>query len=331
MCVAIIGGGLAGTACAYVLKQNGHEPVIYEASDALASGASGNKIGLYNPRFSALKDKNADYFTAAFFEALALFEQAGEEIDWNPCGALYLINDEKKIQRYPKINKSWDWADEEMRIVSAIEATSIAGVEINTKALYLPRSGFISPAKLCAYYAKGIETHLGRTISALEELEECDVIILACGMGVKSFYPDLLIKAVRGQVTYVKSKAPIKNLKSILSFGGHVAPEHGGAHCIGSTFQPWLDHSKILTGDDALNIEKCLQAVPSLDSDYDVVDHRAAVRVASKDHMPIIGRKGELNGRIPVYITVAHGSHGILSSLRAARLLVSDICLSCHP
>ncbi|MDH5723755.1 MAG: FAD-dependent 5-carboxymethylaminomethyl-2-thiouridine(34) oxidoreductase MnmC [Alphaproteobacteria bacterium] len=325
MRVAIIGGGLAGTACAYALKQAGYDSVIYEASDAIASGASGNKIGLYNPRFTAQKDENAKYFTAAFFEALALFEQAKEEIDWNPCGALFLMNDEKKIRRYPKTVESWDWPDNDMRLVSAKEATNIAGVEISEKALYLPRSGFISPAKLCAYYAKGIETRLGHKISALEDLEECDAIILACGMGAKSFYPDLPIKAVRGQVTYVRSKAPMNNLKSILSFGGYVTPEHGGVHCIGSTFQPWLDHSDILTGDDTLNIEKCLQAIPGLNGDYEVVDHRAAVRVASKDHMPIIGKKDELNGRIPIYLSLAHGSHGILSSFRSARLLVNEL------
>lgn len=36
--VAIIGGGLAGTACAYILKQEGIEPVLYEASDAGGRG-----------------------------------------------------------------------------------------------------------------------------------------------------------------------------------------------------------------------------------------------------------------------------------------------------
>lgn len=63
--IAIIGGGLAGTSCAYVLKQYGFEPVIYEAGDKLAYGASGNEVGLYNPRFS-----KKEVFYLTFFHLL---------------------------------------------------------------------------------------------------------------------------------------------------------------------------------------------------------------------------------------------------------------------
>lgn len=321
MRIAIIGGGLAGTACAYILKNAGHEPVIYEASNTLASGASGNKIGLYNPRFSTQMDKNAQYFSTAYFEALTLFEQAGREIDWNPCGTLYLINDEKRARRYPRINESWDWLDEDMRIVSAQEASTLAGIEIPNDALYLARSGFISPAKICAYYAKDIEVNLNHEINSLKELEGFDTFILACGLGAKQFYPDLQIKPVRGQVTYVKSTPPMNKLKSVVEFGGSIAPEHGGAHFLGSTFQPWLDHSDILDEDDHLNIERTIEALPCLKGAYKVTDHRAGVRVASKNHMPIIGKVDEIRGGMSVFSSVAHGSYGILSSLRGAQII----------
>ena len=53
MKAAIIGGGLAGCALAFSLKQAGVTPVVYESASRLAAGASGNSIGLYNPRFTA--------------------------------------------------------------------------------------------------------------------------------------------------------------------------------------------------------------------------------------------------------------------------------------
>tara|TARA_B100001989_G_scaffold233340_1_gene193182 strand:- start:7613 stop:8635 length:1023 start_codon:yes stop_codon:yes gene_type:complete len=320
MKIAIIGGGLAGTACAYVLKNAGHEPVIFEASDSLASGASGNKIGLYNPRFTAQKDKVAEFYSSAFFKALEVFEKAKSEIDWNPCGALHLINDEKKQKRFPKTVESWEWSDQDMHLVSATEASKISGIEIPNDALYLPRSGFVSPAKLCTYYAKDVDTQFNQKIENLEDLE-CDAIILACGMGAKHFYPELPIKPVRGQVTYVQSEGNLQNLKCTIGYGGYVAPSLNGVHCIGSTFQRWLDHSDLLDEDNDSNIQKCVQNLPVLDREYKITDQKAGIRTTSKDHMPIIGQIDQINGKIPVFISTAHGSHGILSSLAAANIL----------
>ena len=72
MRVAIIGAGLAGTALAYVLKQGGAEPVIYEASGNIASGASGNDVGLYNPRFTAEQGPEQAFYSDAFFKAICI-------------------------------------------------------------------------------------------------------------------------------------------------------------------------------------------------------------------------------------------------------------------
>lgn len=66
MKVAVIGGGLAGCAAAYILKKAGAEPVVFESSSTLASGASGNELGMYNPRFSAQRTPQSDFFQLLF-------------------------------------------------------------------------------------------------------------------------------------------------------------------------------------------------------------------------------------------------------------------------
>jgi glycine/D-amino acid oxidase-like deaminating enzyme len=93
--VAIIGGGLAGCALAWILRQMGQEPVVYEAASELASGASGNFSGLYNPRFSALRGPDADFYAAAFSLALRSFKTLND-IDWSPTGVLILMDTDKK-------------------------------------------------------------------------------------------------------------------------------------------------------------------------------------------------------------------------------------------
>jgi tRNA 5-methylaminomethyl-2-thiouridine biosynthesis bifunctional protein len=318
MKVTIIGGGLAGCALAYVLKQAGMEPVIHETGMSLAAGASGNKAGLYNPRLSAERHAQSDYYSAAFAEAIRTFEILSG-IEWNRCGALHLMSDEKRATRYAQTVKNWDWPQEHMRLVSRDEASAIAGVALAHDALWLPDSGSVSPEKLCAAYARGVEVKLNAKITALDEFHE-EIVVFACGMGVKNFTQTrhIPVNAVRGQVTYVKPNAESAGLKTNLCYGGYFSPALNGEHMLGATFQRWLDHDSIIMEDDADNIAGLKQVAPALAENLEVMGHRAAVRTASKDHFPIVGR---VKGQEKLYVSTGHGSHGILSTLAAAHII----------
>ena len=341
--VAIIGGGLAGTACAYMLRQAGVEPVIYEAGESLASGASGNDLGMYNPRFSAERTPEAEYHMAAFDLALEVFPSLchseqneesgaimqgvssaygvrndGNNIDWEQCGALHLITDEKKAKRFPQTVENWGWG-ERLRIVGAKEASAIAGIELEYDALYVPESGYVSPKKLCHALAENVEVKLGQRIENVADID-ADVVILANSLSAKTFEPELPVKPVRGQVTQVRATESSKALKCNVHYGGYMSKAHGGVHMVGATFQRWLDHTDLLDEDDEHNISKIAEFVPSLGSGYEIVNHRASLRCASKDHFPIVGELSD-----GLCVSIAHGSHGIISSLMAARILTDMI------
>lgn len=320
MKVAILGGGLAGTSCAYMLARAGAEPVIYETGADLAGGASGNALGLYNPRLAAEMSPESEFYSYAFFRALDVFAGAGQA-GWNPCGALHLMSDDKKRQRFEKMAQSWNWPEEDMRIVPARTASDVAGVEISMDAVYLPRSGYVSPKKLCAFYAQDVEIRYGAKVQDLSALQ-ADAVILACGPGVKRFAEFLPLQTLRGQITQIRATEKSKKLKTALCYGGYVMPAQDGTHWVGSTFQRWLSHTDILPDDDADNTAKMFAAVPALRGEYDITGQRAALRVASKDQFPVVGK---LPGREDVYISAAHGSHGILSSLAAADILTAMI------
>jgi tRNA 5-methylaminomethyl-2-thiouridine biosynthesis bifunctional protein len=320
MRVAIIGAGLAGTALAYVLKQAGAEPLIYEASGSIASGASGNDVGLYNPRFTAEQGPEQAFYSDAFFKAIEVFK-ALPDIDWNPCGALHLVPDEKKAKRFPKTVENWGWGENEMRMVSPQQASDIAGVEITKDCLYLPRSGIVSPRKLCVAYSQGVEVNLNTVIHDLSFIE-ADAIVLAAGMECLNFPEgmDLPLKAVRGQISYFRQTEVSSRLRCTLGYSGYIAPAIGGVHCIGSTFQRWLSHTEIIPQDDTDNLEKMMTNIPSLKGEYNLTDCRAAVRTTAHDHFPVIGKLTE-----GVFVSTAHGSHGILSSLMGAHIISNMI------
>ena len=107
-----------------------------------------------------------------------------------------------------------------------------------------------------------------------------------------------------------------------MNYGGYCTPSLKGTHTIGATFQRWLDHSDLLPDDDADNIQKLSAVAPQLAKDMEAIHSRASLRCASKDHFPIVGQLEEYPN---IYISAAHGSHGIISSFAAAHLIADMI------
>lgn len=321
MKIAIIGAGLAGTSCAYLLKEYGFNCIVYESFSALASQGSGNNLGLYNPRLCAEYTPEAELYKTAFDFALETFPKLDKSINWNPCGALHLMTEEKRKIRYNKMVNSWGWDEGMMKIVSAKEASAIAGIPIDYDALYLPQSGAVSPKNLCKAYAQNIDIRYGHPISNLSDID-ADIIILANGAGSNQF-PEaahLPLGTVRGQITEIKATKAAAQLKTALCYSGYTAPIQNGVQHIGSTFQRWLDHTNILEDDDEANIEKLYKNVPALAGDYEIDNHRAGLRITAPDHVPIIGKVSER-----LYVSTAHGSHGILTSLLGAKIITNMI------
>ncbi|MFP4313983.1 MAG: FAD-dependent 5-carboxymethylaminomethyl-2-thiouridine(34) oxidoreductase MnmC [Alphaproteobacteria bacterium] len=323
MKIAIIGAGLAGLSCHQFLKQYVSDLEIYEAGSNIASAASGNDIGAVNPRLSAFKTPESEFYSAAYSNAVRFFDRHGGAFDWHKCGALHLITDEKKEKRYAQTLENWGWPQDYMRLLTVQQASEVSGIDLQHKALHLSQSGFLNPKKLCAYYASGAKIKFGAKITSLKDIK-ADIIILACGQGLRSIKETkhLPLGAVRGQITHVDVTAKSSALRCNLHYGGYCTPALNGTHIIGASFQRWLDHSDIIEQDDQDNIDKLVAVAPNLCEGLQVTGQKASVRTTSNDHFPVIGA---LPGYDNVFISAAHGSHGIISSFAGARLLADMI------
>jgi tRNA 5-methylaminomethyl-2-thiouridine biosynthesis bifunctional protein len=328
MKIAIIGAGLAGCAAAHILKRYELDCIVYEAAPDIASNASGNPVGLVNPRFYAERNAESEYFARGFhraveeFDALALEEN--NPIGWQKCGALHLMNDEKKQKRFPQTFKNWGWSEKKMRLVNHEEASEIAGIKIGYDALYLPDSGYLNPKLLCERYVHDVDVRFKSRVTSLKDIQ-ADIIILACANSANQF-PEtrfLRLQSVRGQITQLFETPLSKKLRCNIHYGGYCTPVSRGIQTIGATFQPWLNHSEVVPEDDQENIDALHAILPALATEPAIVaGNRAAVRCTSKDHLPIIGA---LPDYPKIYATLAHGSHGILSSLAAAQIIADTI------
>lgn len=310
--IAIVGGGLAGTACARVFRDYGLTPVLYESENRVATQASGNLRGLYNPRLSAFRSPESDFYAAAFALTARTVKFAGD-VGQNPCGALHLITDEDRRKKFTRAVDHWGWG-EHMRLVDPTQASDIAGVFVSHPALYLPDAGYVCPPALCVSLADGIEPRFDHPVADINALD-ADAVILCNGVRAMDFVPDLKLHTVRGQVTLANSTEHSACLKTNLCYGGYAAPTVDGVHVVGASFQRWLSHTDLMAEDDRDNLDKLARAVPSL-TGLTIQGARASLRCSSHDRFPVIG---QVDDRI--FVSTAHGSHGIISSLLGAHYL----------
>ena len=225
-------------------------------------------------------------------------------IDFNVTGSLHLCIDEDKDRRFDGYINNLGWHPDHIRREG--------------RDLYYPEGASVSPSKLCHALANGVDVELNCDITALNEID-ADIIVLANGYAAEQLIQnDLPVHPVRGQVSWVRRQAEIdKNI----CFGGYITPSvKEGFHILGSSFQPWDKNTDVKPEDDKSNIDRYNSICNGNLSAGDVVGGWAALRTSSKDRFPIVGQLNE-----NLYISTAHGSHGIISSLYAARIILAQM------
>jgi tRNA 5-methylaminomethyl-2-thiouridine biosynthesis bifunctional protein len=321
--IAIIGAGLGGCAAAHYLHKNGHHVEIFEKEPHIAAKASGNARGLYNPRFRKQYDPEAVFYSSGYAASYGLFKSLGDAIDFVPCGALHLINSELKKDRFPALLASWKWHQDHMEWIDKSRSADICGIALAHDAVYLADSGVVSPVKLCAVLSKDVKVHTRVNYSNLD-LKPYDIVIYAVGASFKAFpeLADIDMHTVRGQITSLDMQHSALPLKTVLCYGGYMTPIHNDALTCGSTFQRWSYDVENDPLDDLDNVEKLNEVLPleHQQSPTQINGARAALRTASRDHVPVIGQLDQNS-----YVTTAHGSNGLLSSIMGGIILAEKI------
>lgn len=330
--IAVIGGGIAGASVAQCLHQKGCYITIFEKT-GIASGGSGNSIGLCNPRITYNRGHEADFYSSAFVNAHRLFKKISShhDIGFRGCGNLHAITDNQKEKRFGGFVENWGWHKDHAQILNPDLSSDIAGIKLNHSNLYLPDACMVSPKKLTEFLASSVSLILYDVITIEKNGDnwrvndnDFDVVILTGGFDVLKFpmAEHLPLQKIRGQITKVVVSDLYKKLKVNLSYGGYSSVAVNGEAIIGSTFQHWIDTDTLRPEDDDDNINKLKSVAPELTDGLMVTGGRASFRCAAKDRTPVIGK---IDGFENLYISTAHGSHGILSSLIGAEFLSAKI------
>ncbi|WP_457808481.1 bifunctional tRNA (5-methylaminomethyl-2-thiouridine)(34)-methyltransferase MnmD/FAD-dependent 5-carboxymethylaminomethyl-2-thiouridine(34) oxidoreductase MnmC [Kushneria sp. EE4] len=184
---------------------------------------------------------------------------------------------------------------------------------------------------------------------------KADHVVLACaeGAGRLSTSEFLPLQAVRGQVSHYRLDETAQALspRCVVCAGGYAPPAWDGVQSLGASFSPNDCDLSLRDEDDAFNLGELDRTLPELARalhNAPALPSRSGLRCASPDKSPYAGgvpqveywrkayaglgfdatRVPDVPGRYQkgLWVSLAHGSRGLVSAPLIAELLASRIC-----
>ncbi|HEY1095613.1 MAG TPA: tRNA (5-methylaminomethyl-2-thiouridine)(34)-methyltransferase MnmD [Alphaproteobacteria bacterium] len=319
--IAIIGAGLAGATMAHALQRQNINCTIFDRHPQSGLNASGNQLGLINPKLDVGHAAINDLGMSMYHFALHRLHDMADKIDLQQSGALHLATDKAKAQRQQKIISDLSWLPEHVEIVDAQKANTLSGVTISAdSALYYPDAVTLNTAKMVSALLDHCDVHWEHEITSLATLQKnYDTIIIASAEAAIALYPELdkILQPMRGQVTYFKAPG---TLNCPVIAGHYVAPVDAETWVTGATFQRQRTDSAPQDVDDQTNLAALPDLLFDLPEQTAITGHWAQIRYTTPDRRPLLGPIAE-----DVYLATGLGSHGLQYSFILAEILASQL------
>ena len=327
--VAVVGSGLAAATACLALVKRGISTTLYFDGDTLASGASGNPQGGFYPQLHSEASIASRIQAHSFLYARQAYDHTVEhakvcglaDVAHDFCGVIQLSFNDKVAERQNKLAAADVWPEALIKPVDSKEVSDIANLALPYSGLYIGLGGWLSPPQLVTAMIEealqsgkltlkpnhtyvsheAVETTKQRVqirfnldSAENEEVITADHLILALGAGAvnASDFDSLSLRPVRGQVEAIPTQMPIEQLNTVLCHKGYMTPVFEGRHALGSTYVK-NDLSTDVRGDETeMNLATHEQALANTDI-VQALQHdgkaRAATRLGSPDHQPVVG------------------------------------------
>lgn len=357
----VVGGGLAGCACAWAMAEQGWRTTVIDRHDAPALEGSGNPAGLFHGVVMRHDGPHARWLRAAAlaFEPIARAAVA-DGVPGAVDGLLRVEPEVAAADAMQAIIGNLGLPATYVQALSAAQASRRAGLALANPAWFYPGGGWISPRDLSRWYLRragervswrgGIEVdRLRRVDGEWQVLDAQGQVIDSAPALVLASAGDTLrllgasgwpIDAIRGQIS-ITSADHIRLPAVPLAGAGYVLPAAGGAAIFGATAQPGDRDARVRVEDHRLNLERLAQ-LTGCDTGVESAawSGRVGWRWTAGDRLPVIGAMPEtavpavgsadqprFMPRQPgLFVFTALGSRGIGVSALGARLVAAWVC-----
>lgn len=334
--IAIIGAGIAGLSSAWAFAQRGHQVSIYDQSAPLA-GASGNPLALLNPKLSPIAQSADHLMTLSWQFAQHYYPQ---------FKAFRAISVQQLIQKNPQ--EALDLVTEYSPDVLQHFSAEQLDLKTDYSSVQLKHAGAISPQQLCDqilahdlidFKIAQIE-HCQKLDNAQVQLLDTDQnilgafdhVVVCCARESQRFfshYPRL--RAIRGQVSWLKNTGLQLNPKQAYSFGGYCMQLDAEHLILGASFHPERDDTAVEYADHVHNYELIHTAFPDYAKSLPKIDNwqgRASVRAQTLDYFPVVGKGVD---DLEMYTFAGLGSKGFLFAPLCSEILAALVLKEACP
>ena len=356
----VLGAGLAGCYTANALARRGWLVTLVDAEMCVGGGASGNQQAILFPKLSASCSPLNNFMLNAYIFAVRTYQAILKK--WpigELCGMLQLAYNVKEQASQAKLQTWLANYPELGALVSAEEASSLAGILLQSGGMFVRRSGWLDSPALCKHLIQvpGINWVADTNVTSLAygggewsiNEQHADVLVIASGYRAATFAQTahLPITPVHGQMTAMQSNLSSAGLKVPLCADGHILPARQGSHGLGATYHPDLTEDVGSVADDRENLAKLDGFSVAIDWTGIVTGHWAGVRAATPDYLPLVGPVANpalfreqfagfasdakrwiplsLNAYHGLYVCAGFGSRGLTSIPLSAEWLAATI------
>jgi len=338
--VAVIGAGLAGSTVAASLARYGIASEIFEQHKQTAAGPSGNPKAVLLPYFTRKPCARDKFYRSALSFALNQTRVANswKEADWTPCGVVQLTSTERLRLAHEEFHSLGLPKDVALPKNSA-ELKELTGVSLKSAGFHYPTAGYLTPKLLVeALLANDvISLNLNTKIKRIEfdgkwtlysttyEFSGFDAVVVAGAYEAQELAQTaaLGLTPLRGQLNLVQASADSARLKTVLCYDGYVLPAENGTHLIGASFEHGVETTELNPEVADSLLERVRKWTPSFHSaQANHTEGRVSFRTTTKDKLPLAG---QLKNYQHLFVSLGHGSRGLLSAPITAEQLVSEL------
>ncbi|MFZ5556461.1 MAG: bifunctional tRNA (5-methylaminomethyl-2-thiouridine)(34)-methyltransferase MnmD/FAD-dependent 5-carboxymethylaminomethyl-2-thiouridine(34) oxidoreductase MnmC [Pseudomonadota bacterium] len=344
--VAVIGAGLAGTACAERLAARGVAVDLIERHAGPAREASANPCGVLRPMVSAAWTPQSRFTAAAAAYGTHELTRGGEPLRWGASGVLQLSRGERHAGKIAADTARMAAPADFVRGVDQAEAAAIAGVPVSGPGVWFAGGAWAVAPSVCearlARAGEGVRRVYSREAVQLRPQSDgwqvadaagavicaADAVILAnawqvTGLPAAAWLP---VRPVRGQTTLIPARAPAPQVPVCRE--GCITPAVDGWHALGATFGEEDPERTPRAADNLENLGRLERMLPGYGAGLDPqrLDAWVGFRAVSADRFPLAGALARNAGEPPLYACLALGARGLAWSGLAAELVASLVC-----
>ena len=316
----IVGAGLAGSAAAWALAEQGWHSSVLERRAQIASEGSGNPAGLFHGIVNAQDGLHARFNRAAALEAQRAVRHA---IDAHgvpgSTGGLLRLESTLELGVMQATLTRLGLPPDYVQALDAAAASARAGIALAQPAWFYPGGGWVDPGGLARSFlerAAGhaelrtrVEVHaLERSASGWrlldaqgELIDAAEVVVLANAGDATRLLgeagpPMMPMTRSRGQISTLPAAALPFAAKLPITGAGYLLPEFEGRVIFGATSHANDADASVRESDHRLNLAQ-LQRLTGwqLDIDHRQLGGRTAWRWVTADRLPVIGAVPDLN------------------------------------